>query len=482
MLLHTFKDTLDPNTQHALSYLILDGPHAAGNGLALPQFSGQGLSARAYLYTDRPAYRPGNQVQLRGVVREVAEGRYAVTPGASYKLEVTDSRGRPFVARDVTLSKFGTFHESIDLDDSAPIGTYSVRLYKPGGNEFGGQFEVQAYQLEKIDLEFDLPRMVYYRGETIEGAVVARYQYGTPLAGRPIEVQLPDGRTLSGKTDDTGRYAFDIRDRGHRRGPAGGDHRAPARGQRAQAVQVAIAVQAFGISLDTSRDVYLDDEPFTVEITTLDALGEPVGQELTVAVLKRVPEGVEIIQVPEEPLPPMPGGFQSMPLQFEPGRTVKTHRDDRARGLEDDRPHRPRDGQGDVTLKVDDDEGGRIVVRASGTDRFGNPVVAQIDADDLRVGGRERAAHSWPTAAGSRSASRRRSACTAGCRRDWRCWPGRPTGSSSTVSCRSRKGTTRSTGRSMATSSRTSPSTPPGCTRTGSPRPGSTCSSSATCG
>ena len=26
----------------------------------------QGLSARAYLYTDRPAYRPGHDVELRG--------------------------------------------------------------------------------------------------------------------------------------------------------------------------------------------------------------------------------------------------------------------------------------------------------------------------------------------------------------------------------------------------------------------------------
>src|SRR4029079_7183805 len=114
-------------------------------------------TARAYLYTDRPAYRPGNAVELRGVVREVANGQYANVPGATYKLEVTDSRGRPFVARSVKLSDFGTFHEQMALDSGAPVGTYRVRLYQPGKSEFAGSFEVQAYKLEKVDMTFDLP-------------------------------------------------------------------------------------------------------------------------------------------------------------------------------------------------------------------------------------------------------------------------------------------------------------------------------------
>ena len=36
--------------------------------------------------------------------------------------------------------------------------------------------------------------------------MVARYQYGAPLASRPIEVDLPDGRILHGTTDATGKY------------------------------------------------------------------------------------------------------------------------------------------------------------------------------------------------------------------------------------------------------------------------------------
>ena len=69
-----------------LSYLVLDGPHVAGSGLGVPDQVAQGLTPRAYIYTDRPAYRPGHKVSIRGVVREVANGQYANVPNGGLPL------------------------------------------------------------------------------------------------------------------------------------------------------------------------------------------------------------------------------------------------------------------------------------------------------------------------------------------------------------------------------------------------------------
>ena len=144
-----------------LSYLVVDGRHVAGSGLGVPEQVAQGLSPRAYIYTDRPAYRPGQKVSVRGVVREVVDGQYSSMPGAIYRFEVGDSRGRMIVARPVTLSPFGTFHESVQLDSAAPMGEYQVRVFQPGKSDFAGTFEVESYQLEPIDLAFDLKTTVY---------------------------------------------------------------------------------------------------------------------------------------------------------------------------------------------------------------------------------------------------------------------------------------------------------------------------------
>jgi uncharacterized protein YfaS (alpha-2-macroglobulin family)/tetratricopeptide (TPR) repeat protein len=349
------------NPQSPLQYLVLDGKHAAGSGLALPGNVSQGLTARAYIVADRPAYRPGQTVSLRTVVRQVKDGQYAVEDGAEYKLEVVDARGRPFLSRPVTLSKFGTVAESVALDDAAPLGTYRVRLYRPGRDEFAGQFEVQAYQLQKVDISIDLPRTVFYRGETVKGAVVAKYQYGTPLAKRPVSVQLPDGRTLAGTTDDGGRYEFEFPTEGYGESQMLALQASLPEDGVGTAVTVAVAVQGFGIELSTPRSVYLASEAFNLELNTADALGKPLAQEISVRVLKRITR---------------PGG-------------VIVEREVSATTAKTDE----KTGKASVALKVDDEEGGAFLVRAAGTDRFGNPIVADRpltisgskDAQKLRV-------------------------------------------------------------------------------------------------
>ncbi len=339
VLLRSWEKPRDPSS--ALHFLVIDGPEVAGSGLGVPEQVAQGITPRAYIYTDRPVYRPGQQVSLRGIVREVQEGQYANLPQAVYRLEVTDSRGRQIVARPVILTAFGTFRESLPLDSGAPVGTYRVRVYQPGKSDFSGNFEVQSYQLKKIDLAFDLKKTVFFRGETIATDLVAKYQYGAPVANRPVAVQVPDGRTLHGTTSAEGRFHVEFSTEGF----------AEEQGLRlvaqlpqdnvATRAAVLLAIRAFNISLQTSRNVYLDGESFQLTATTEDAQGEPTGESLNVSVLKQVTHAglVTEREVLHKPL----------------NTDAKT-------------------GKGTISLKVDDDQGGTYVVRVAGTDRFGNPI------------------------------------------------------------------------------------------------------------
>ncbi len=332
-----------PAPDAALQYLVLDGGDAAGSGLGVPDEVAQGLTPRAYIYTDRPAYRPGQEVALRGVVREAKDGQYANPSGESYKLEVYDARGRLLLARSTKLSEFGTFHEGLRIDSGAPVGTYRVRLFKPGQGDFAGSFEVQSYKLEKIDLDFDLPKTVYYRGETIKADLVAKYQYGTPVAGRPVEVALPDGRTVRGSTDASGKFHVEVPTDGFAEeqalrlvGRLPGDNVGVVAG-------VMLAIKGFRIDLSTTRTVYLDGETFALSATTLDAQGKPTSRELRISVLKQVNQNGRI-----------------------------TEREVSKAVLTTDK----NTGKGNLSLKVEDEQGGGYVIRVAGTDQFGNPIVA----------------------------------------------------------------------------------------------------------
>jgi uncharacterized protein YfaS (alpha-2-macroglobulin family)/TolA-binding protein len=344
-----------------LQYLVFDGLEAAGSGVGVPDKVAQGLSPRAYLSTDRPAYRPGQTVELRGVIRETRDGQYENPAKASYKLEVFDARGRMILARPTTLSDFGTFHQTLRLDSAAPVGSYRIHVERPGVAAFDGNFQVQAYQLEKLALDFDLPKTVYFRGQPVTGHVVAKFSYGAAAAGRPIEVILPDGRTIRGQTDAAGKFPFEFPTEGFAEEQALGIvARLPGDNVGIRG-SVMLAVRGFEISLTTPRSVYLDGETFALAVKTTDALGKPAGQALEVAVLKKVTR---------------PGGSMiERQVSKAPLSTDKAT------------------GEGRLTLKVDDRDGGDFVVRATGTDAFGNAVFADrpltisgaSDAEKLRI-------------------------------------------------------------------------------------------------
>lgn len=349
VLLHDWKPARDPGR---LTYLLVDGPHVAGSNLGVEQGVAQGLAARAYIYTDRPAYRPGQTAMIRGVVREATAGRYDNAPGAAYRFEVLDASGRRIAARDVKLSEFGTFHESVPIDSAAPVGAYQVRVFQPGKSEFAGGFQVQSYQLQPIDVSVDLPRTVYYRGETVEADVVARYQYGAPASGRPVEVALPDGRTLRGRTDAAGKFHVAFPTDDFAESQQLGIVASLTEDGVGTIAAIAVAVEGFSIGVATDRDVYLDGETFAVRATTTDALGAPVAQDLSAALIKIVDDH---------------------------GRAVE--REVAKKALKTDAQ-----GRGSVAFQADDDRGGRFVVRLAGTDRFGNAIVADRS---LYVSGKE---------------------------------------------------------------------------------------------
>jgi len=142
----------------------------------------EGLKPRGYIYTDRPAYRPGQQVYIKGIIRDVVDGSYSVVPDAPYRISILDSQGRLLYSEDVRLSLFGTFHTEMALDGNAPVGEYRITTeYITGDSQtsdkvFTGEFQVQRFHLEKMKLAIDFPRKVYFRGEVVEVTYTAYYK------------------------------------------------------------------------------------------------------------------------------------------------------------------------------------------------------------------------------------------------------------------------------------------------------------------
>ena len=334
------------------------------NGLSGLNFA-VGLSARGYLYTDRPAYRAGQLVNIKGVVRWVDNDRFTFKPGEKFRLDIYDARGRVVRTDTVALNKFGTINRNVILPDTAPQGSYRVCLHRSsrgeqdtvGGLSFETTFSVTEYRLEPVQVSVDIKKDVFFRGDKIEGSISLKYYYGTPLAGEQIRYSFgPGGEMINATTDDKGQVRLSLdTQRFSESQPLTLTVQYPSR-NLATAKTVYLATRGFEIGVSSTRDVYIAGETFDTELHVTSPSGKPVEAKLK----------VEVFEVTES------AGETGEKL-------VQTH--EVSSGKED--------GAARQTLQLD--EGGRYIVRASGTDQFGNNVSGQKrisisgDSDSVRL-------------------------------------------------------------------------------------------------
>jgi len=270
---------------------VIEG-HSAANIVNLSGLDvARGLERRGYLYTDRPAYRPGQLVHVRGIIRHVQDDRYSVPAGETYQLEVLDPRGRSLLYREVKLSDFGSAGGHLLLPGQAPVGSYQVvmKSTKNKDEAYYGNFQVAEFQLPRIFLEIETEEDVYYRGEVVKGTITAKYYHGDPVIQRNLEYFL-DGKQIDAQTNNKGQVEFELPTRDLR------DSKVVQIQARMPSENVATAKSVFissvGFTINTSvvRDTYLSGESFDVSAEVNDLEGEPLETELTLSVMRLASE------------------------------------------------------------------------------------------------------------------------------------------------------------------------------------------------
>ncbi len=326
------------------------------NGL---KFS-SGLSPKGYIYTDRPAYQPGQTVKLRGIIRDVADGVYVAPKDEKYFVQISDSAGRVLWTQPVTLNEFGSFHTEFPLDGRTPLGNYTIAVSKPDCGTYASNFYVQKFKLEKLKLEIESDQKVYFRGEKVKLTVKANYYWGQPVAKKSIRYSLPDGRILVGKTDDQGQLKFEFDTTGMLSGTRL-NFQASIEGENVSANHgVMLATQGFVIKVKPNRKLVLSGEPLDIEIQTNTPDGKPVGRELTMTVLRRSMAKANQVTAG---VPWIKSTSQATEEKTVIERKVTTD-----------------EKTGKVTINLADkalQDGGQYIIRVSGEDRFKQVVSGQ---------------------------------------------------------------------------------------------------------
>ncbi len=138
---------------------------------------------RTYLYTDRPIYRPGDSVHVRGIDRVGSDQKWQVTEGYTTTLKVIDSRGEAIHTEPLTVSRYGTFDTTVTLPADASLGGYSIQTSDNGY----GWFEVEEYAPAPFKAEVTPVEAEYVAGDKAIFDLSARYYFDMPVADASVE-------------------------------------------------------------------------------------------------------------------------------------------------------------------------------------------------------------------------------------------------------------------------------------------------------
>lgn len=140
---------------------------------------------RVYIYTDRPIYRPNQEVFVKGLDRVGYDGDYETLAGRKTDVIVTNSKGESVYKESVLISDFGTFTTHFVLDAKAPLGTYIIRAR--GGY---GLFDVEEYVGAPFKVDAISDKDEYVAGDTAKMTVNANYFFGVPVEGGEVTYEI----------------------------------------------------------------------------------------------------------------------------------------------------------------------------------------------------------------------------------------------------------------------------------------------------
>lgn len=163
--------------------------HGADAALVTPwgyNFQNGGTqSESSYLYTDRPAYRPGDPVHIKCIVRREQNDTLVLPGPQTVTLVVQGPQNKEVLRKQLTLSAHGTIAADLDLGSDADLGYYSVELAEQniGGS---GSFYVEDYKKPEYQVTVKPTTARVLQGNTIQATIAARYFFGEPVAGAKV--------------------------------------------------------------------------------------------------------------------------------------------------------------------------------------------------------------------------------------------------------------------------------------------------------
>ncbi|MBP1206124.1 uncharacterized protein YfaS (alpha-2-macroglobulin family) [Duganella sp. 1411] len=147
-------------------------------------------NTKIYAVTDRPLYRPGDDVNVKFLGREFKSARESQAAAAApLGLTVFDPNGTPLLTQTLQLSGESGAETRFRLPPQATAGGYELRFsYKDGS--YGAAFRVAEYVKPHFEINVQPSKPEFKTGEAVGGSIALRYPDGKPVKNAKMTLSL----------------------------------------------------------------------------------------------------------------------------------------------------------------------------------------------------------------------------------------------------------------------------------------------------
>ncbi|MCX7917688.1 MAG: carboxypeptidase regulatory-like domain-containing protein, partial [bacterium] len=142
-----------------------------------------------YIYTDRPVYRPAQEVFFKGILRKEEGDYYSVLKIDKVGIQINDPNGNMVYSEELKV-KDGSFSGKFTIPEEPPLGIYNISVYQDNSNLGSISFKVLEYRKPEYFVEVISDKERYLPKEKPKILVKAKYYFGSPVKNADISYTL----------------------------------------------------------------------------------------------------------------------------------------------------------------------------------------------------------------------------------------------------------------------------------------------------
>ncbi len=146
---------------------------------------------RALLLSDRGVYRPGAQVELKGIVQFRQDGTLRKAAGIPVGIRIRTPTGTEVFSQDMLTGVHGSVVASFAVPSDAEIGRYQVELVAPLRDDAElAHHGIQVAEFEPPRFTVDVEAQAAADGASLQAVVHGRYLFGASMEDAPVSWTL----------------------------------------------------------------------------------------------------------------------------------------------------------------------------------------------------------------------------------------------------------------------------------------------------